>query len=72
MEFVLVERFKNYIQANIAKGMLEANDIVCWLQDENLGTIGMYSDGIKLMVSENQAQRALDLINDAKNRSAII
>jgi len=71
MEFVLVERFKNYIEANIVKGMLEANDILCWLQDENLGIIGRYSNGIKLMVREDQVRKALDLIDAAKNRSII-
>ena len=71
MEFVLVERFKSYIEANIIKGMLETNDIFCWLQDESLGIIGMYSNGIKLMVREDQVQKALDLINATKSNSII-
>jgi len=67
MEFVIAKRFTNYIEANIVKGMLEANDISCWLQDENLGIIGMYSNGIKLMVREDQIQKASDLIDVPKN-----
>lgn len=67
----MIERFKNYIEANIVKGMLESNDIFCWLQDENLGTIGMYSNGIKLMVREDQVQKALQLIDTSKNNNLI-
>lgn len=51
--------------------MLEANDILCWLQDENLGALRMYSNGVKLMVKEDQVQKALDLINAAKSNNAI-
>ena len=63
MEFVLFESFNDYMEANIVKGMPEANDILCWLQDENSGTIRrIYSNGI---------QKALDLINASKKNSII-
>ena len=71
MELVLIERFTDYIKANIVKGMLEANYVFCSLQDENLGTIGLYSNGIKLMVKEDQVQKALHLIEASKDRNII-
>ena len=65
MEFVLVQRFKNYIEANIVKGMLEANGIFCWLQDEYSSVLGKYPvDGVKLLVRQDQAQKAIDLMNN--------
>lgn len=72
MGFVLLESFNDYMEANIVQGMLEANGIICWLQDENLGTIRVYSNGTKLMVREDQVQKALDLINASKNRNIIL
>lgn len=64
MEFVIVQRFKNYIETNIVKGMLEANGIFCWLQDEYSSVIWKYPvGGIKLMVRQDEAQQALDLMN---------
>ena len=35
MDFVLVESFTNYIEANIVLGNLESQGINCWLKDEN-------------------------------------
>ena len=62
MEFVIVQRFKNYTEANIIRGMLEANGIFCWLQDENASVIGKYPvGGIKLMVKQDQAQQDFNL-----------
>ena len=62
MEFVIVQRFKNYTEANIIRGMLEANGIFCWLQDENTSVIGKYPVGsIKLMVKQDQAQQDFNL-----------
>jgi hypothetical protein len=69
MEFVLIKSFNDEIEANIVQGMLEANGIVCWLQDEILGRLRLYSNGIKLMVREDQVQKALDLIDASKNQN---
>lgn len=66
MKLVIIKRFRNYIEANIVKGMLEANEISCWLQDEYLGFLGKGS-GIKLMVREDQEQAALDLIQTTRD-----
>jgi len=67
MKFVIVRSYDNYIPAHIAMGRLKEENIVCHLQDEHSVTIDPFLSnaigGIKLMVSENQAQRALDLLN---------
>jgi len=69
MEFAVIKCYSNDVEANIVKGMLEANDIFCWLRDETLGTLRLHSSGgIKLMVREDQAQQALDLIGQTKSQ----
>ena len=66
MSFTILQTFSNYIDANIIMGRLEEEGINCWLQDENTVTISpMFSNavgGIKLMVAENQLQRAVELM----------
>ena len=67
MNFVLVQSYDNYIPAHIALGRLREEFINCYLQDEYTVTIDpLISNaigGIKLMVAEEQAQRAIDLLN---------
>jgi DNA-directed RNA polymerase subunit RPC12/RpoP len=66
--FLNVRSYDNYISANIILQRLEAENIRAYLQDENSVTInpplGNAIGGIKLMVHEGQAGRALDLINE--------
>lgn len=65
--FVLLATFDNYIPAHIALGKLKDEFINCYLQDEYTVTIDpLLSNaigGIKLMVAESQAERALDILN---------
>lgn len=67
MKFVLIGTFDNYIPAHIAMGRLKDHFINCYLQDENTVTIDpLLSNaigGIKLMVAEQQAERALEILN---------
>ncbi len=67
MNFVLLRSYDNYVPAHIAMGRLEAASINCWLKDENTVTIDpLLSNaigGIKLMVAETQAERALEILN---------
>ena len=67
MNFILLCSFDNYISAHIAMGRLKDAFINCYLRDEYTVTIDpLLSNaigGIKLMVAESQAQRALDLLN---------
>ena len=56
MEFILLNSYGNYVEAHIAKGVLEEEGIVCWLKDENTVTIDPILTnavgGIKLMVAK--------------------
>jgi predicted RNA-binding Zn-ribbon protein involved in translation (DUF1610 family) len=66
MEFILLQSFTNYIEAHILMGKLEDEGIVCWLKDENTVTINPIwtgaVGGIKLMVTKDQLERALQLM----------
>ena len=63
MKFIQLRSFDNYIEAHIVMGSLQEENINCWLKDEYSVTIDpMLSNaigGIKLMVTEAQAERAM-------------
>jgi hypothetical protein len=67
MNFVVIASYDNYVPAHIAMGRLEEEGINCWLQDEYTVTIDpLLSNavgGIKLVVIESQAERALEILN---------
>lgn len=67
MRFVILRSYDNYIPAHIAMGRLKEEYINCHLQDEHSVTIDPFLSnsigGIKLMVAENQAVRALELLD---------
>ena len=70
MDFVILERFDNYIDAHIVKGRLEDQGIHCWLKDENLSALivdpvltNAVSGGIKLMVPKEELQQAIEILN---------
>ena len=70
MNFVVLQVYANYIDANIIMGRLEEDGINCWLKDENTVTIDPILTnavgGIKLMVPEVQAERAVELLRQYK------
>ncbi len=65
--FIILMTFDNYISAHITMGRLKEEFINCYLQDEHTVTIDpLLSNaigGIKLMVAEQQAERALEILN---------
>ena len=67
MNFVPLQYFTNYIDANIVLGRLQQEAIHCWLKDENTVTIDPILThavgGIKLMVAEEDVERAQELLN---------
>ena len=67
MSFIAISAYDNYIPAHIALGRLKEQYINCYLQDEYTVTIDpLLSNavgGIKLMVAETQAERALEILN---------
>lgn len=66
MKLIAVRSYDDYISAHIIMGRLKEEYINCYLQDENsVTTIPFLSNitgGIKLMVPEPQAERALELL----------
>lgn len=67
-KIVLAAVFDNAGAANIAKGMLEANNIPAILDGEiALNVFGIQlspTDGIRLMVRARDLERAQDLLNE--------
>lgn len=68
MKFLHIDTYVNYIDANIMLGRLESEGINCWLRDENTVTIDPILTnavgGIKLMVAEADAERAIELLKE--------
>jgi Zn finger protein HypA/HybF involved in hydrogenase expression len=62
MEIALLNAYTNYVDAHIAKGVLEEQGIACWLQDENTVTIDPILTnavgGIKLLVKKEELGNA--------------
>ncbi|MBL7723411.1 MAG: DUF2007 domain-containing protein [Chitinophagaceae bacterium] len=73
MDFVLLNSYTNYVDAHIARGVLEEEGINCWLKDENTVTIDPILSnavgGIKLMVVSSQAERASALLERLRRES---
>lgn len=70
MKDIILQTYTNYVDAHIARGLLEEAGIRCWLKDENTVTIDPILTnavgGIKLMVTESQAGRAADLLREVE------
>ena len=66
MEFVAIDAYNNYIDANIVLGRLQEEDIECWLKDENTSTImpiwNQATGGIRLMVAAADVPKAIQLL----------
>ena len=70
MDFILLNSYNNYIEAHIARGVLEEEGIRCWIKDEYTVTIDPILTnaigGIKIMVANPDAQRAWEILNQLK------
>jgi hypothetical protein len=73
MQYIPLQSYNDYIEANIIKSRLEQEGIVCWLKDENTATtipfLSSSIGGIKLMVAEPQMDRALELLSIFKQQA---
>jgi len=71
LRYRTIRRYDDYISAHIALGQLTEEQISCWLKDENTVTVDpaiTYAvGGIKLMVAETQADRALQILRISEN-----
>lgn len=70
MNLIPIKRYDNAFEANMAKALLDDNDIECYLQDENIMSVNpLYNiavGGIKLMIDADNSAAALELL-DATN-----
>lgn len=70
MNFIQLRSFDNYIHANIQLGMLQDKGINCHLADEYIVTLDPLLSpaigGMKLMVHETQADRAMRLLEETE------
>ena len=75
MDFILINAYNNYVDAHIARGVLEEEGINCWLKDENTVTIDPILTnavgGIKIMVYKDQAERAWKILSDLKKEQQL-
>ena len=71
MEFVELDAYTNYMEANIILGRLQEEGIECWLKDENTSTImpiwNQATGGIRLMVAKGDVKRTRQLLNQFRN-----
>ena len=72
-KLILIKTFNSPIDANIAKGLLESNNIEGILFDENIVyTNPIYTTavgGVKLLVRESDYESALKLFNETQKHS---
>ncbi len=75
MDFILLNSYNNYVEAHIAKGVLEAEGIACWLKDENTVTIDPILTnavgGIKIMVAKEDAQWAWEILSQLRKEQKL-
>jgi hypothetical protein len=67
-EIVTIARFRDVVQAQLARGRLESAGIPCFLADENIHRItGQFSfvfGGIRLLVRQEDSEEALEIIGE--------
>lgn len=64
VQWVTVRTFDEPGSANVARLMLEAEDIDCSIEDENIGTTLWFLGCIKLRVAEENVERARELLDE--------
>jgi hypothetical protein len=76
MDFVQLRSFDNYIYAHITLSMLQDAGINCHLKDEYTITLDPLLSpalgGMKLMVYPSQAQRAIELLEEAESNDPLM
>lgn len=70
MTYKQIASYDNFLLANMTLGLLQENNINCYLKDENIITVDPLLSpaigGIKLLVVENDFADAKELINQAE------
>ena len=70
MTYKQIASYDNFLLANMTLGLLQENNVNCYLKDENIVTVDPLLSpaigGIKLLVEENDFADAEGLIKDAE------
>ena len=67
-KIIVFQQFDNVIEANIARTKLDANDIPCFLTDENF--VSLYPirnelfPGVRLSIFQKDEERVRELLNE--------
>ena len=65
---IVLKRFENVIEANIAKTKLDANDVPCFLTDENMANLyptqNLLAIGVSLHIFEKDLAIALEVLKE--------
>lgn len=65
---IVLRRFSNMAQAEMARIALEASGIVCFLSQDDCGGMEPYlqsSNGVRLMIRRDDQERANDVLAEA-------
>lgn len=76
MRTIILTTCNNVFEANLIKGMLENNDIKCFLTNENFSNLmpqfnGMMGSGINILVDECDLEKAQKLISEQETKTKI-
>ena len=67
MQLTTIASFASYLEAELAKGLLEANGIVAFLGDEYVGRIANHltpmTGGIKIQVADADVAAAVEVLS---------
>ncbi len=70
---VCVKTFADRLQADMARSLLEANDIKASVSADDMGgmrpDLAFTSGGVKLFVLDENADKALELLNEDSNEN---
>lgn len=77
METILLTTCINSIDANIIKGMLESNDIECFLANENFSGLmpnyyGIIGSGVSIFINKSDEEKAKELIKSHNNEDLVV
>ena len=71
MKTAILTTCNTVLEANLIKGMLENNDIPCFLTNENVTSLlpqfnGLLGSGVNILVDENDLEKAQKLLAEEK------
>jgi len=77
MDTILLTTCSNSIDANILKGMLDSNDIECFLANENFSGLmphyyGIMGAGVSIFINKADEEKAKELIKSQNNEDIAI